>query len=389
MQKKSAEIFSLMEVEEFSHQPNEKNYKQFSTMKKLILTTVPCLLILIQSIGQTNQTKNLNAMNKLSTEEYYTFKLSDKVTRQSVTYKNRYGIAISGDLYMPKNIDKSKKHAAVLIGTPYGGVKEQGAGIYAQNMAERGFVAVAFDESFNGESGGEPRRVSSADIFVEDFSAGVDFLGAQSFVDRAKIGAIGICGSGGFALAAAQVDHRIKAVAATSMYDMSRVKRNGWKDGMTNEQRNNYLEQVAEQRWKDVDNGLQQLTPPFPSAPVDKVPEGLDPISSEFFEYYAMKRGFHPNSIGAFSVTSDMSFMNFPLLSYIQTISPRPVLFIIGENAHSRYFSEDAYKLAAQPKELYMVPKARHIDLYDRVELIPFDKLTSFFNEHLKSNQVN
>lgn len=358
-------------------------------MKKPGFITLAILLVVGHAFAQTNQTKNLNAMNNSSSKEYYTFQLSNKVTRQSVTYKNRYGITVSGDLYLPKNINQSKKHAALLIGTPYGGVKEQGAGIYAQNMAERGFVAIAFDESFNGESGGEPRRVSSADIFVEDFSAGVDFLGRHPLVDRTRIGAIGICGSGGFALAAAQVDHRIKAVATTSMYDMSRVKRNGWKDGMTNEQRNKYLEQIAEQRWKDVDNGSPQLTPQFPSTPVDKIPAGLDPISSEFFEYYAMKRGFHPNSVGAFTVTSDLSFFNFPLLNYIQTISPRPVLFIMGENAHSRYFSEDAYKLAAEPKELYVVPKARHIDLYDRVDLIPFDKLTSFFNEYLKANQVN
>lgn len=353
-------------------------------MKKLCSIALTVLLLSDYASGQTN-----NTMQTSSSKEYYTFQLSDKITRQSVTYKNRYGISISGDLYLPKNFDASKKHAAVLIGTPYGGVKEQGAGIYAQNMAERGFVAVAFDESFNGESGGETRRVSSADIFVEDFSAGVDFLGTQAFVDRAKIGAIGICGSGGFALAAAQVDHRIKAVITTSMYDMSRVKRNGWKDAMTDEQRNKYLEEVAEQRWKDVDNASQQLTPQFPSAPADKIPEGLDPISSEFFEYYAMKRGFHPNSVGAFTVTSDMSFINFPLLNYIETISPRPVLFIIGENAHSRYFSEDAHKMAAEPKELYIVPKARHIDLYDKVDLIPFDKMKSFFDKHLKVNQIN
>ncbi|RYU93609.1 alpha/beta hydrolase [Emticicia agri] len=358
-------------------------------MKKLCLIAVSSLVLSGQAIGQASQPKNSNSMSTAPSTEYYTFNLSDKVIRQHVTYKNRFGIPVSGDLYLPKNIDPSKKHPAVIIGTPYGGVKEQGAGVYAQNMAERGFVAVAFDESFNGTSGGDARRVSSPDIFVEDFSAGVDFLGTHPLVDRAKIGAIGICGSGGFALTAAQVDHRIKAVVTTSMYDMSRVKRNGWKDSMTEAQRNKSLDQIAEQRWKDVDKGSQQLTNPFPSAPVEKVPEGLDPISSEFFEYYAMKRGFHPNSIGAFTVTSDMSFYNFPLLNYIQTISPRPVLFIIGENAHSRYFSEDAYKLAAEPKELHIVPKARHIDLYDRVELIPFDKMALFFNEYLKSNQVN
>lgn len=248
-------------------------------------------------------------------------------------------------------------------------------------MAERGFVVIAFDESFNGESSGEPRHVSSPDIFVEDFSAGLDFLGTRSFVDRNKIGVIGICGSGGFAVTAAQVDHRNKAVATASMYDMSRVKRKGWEDGMTDEQPNQYLDQLGEQRWKDFENGYPEMTPSFP----DKIPEeALDPISSEFFEYYVAPRGHHPNSIGAFTITSDMSFMNFPLMNYINTISPRPILFIIGENAHSRYFSEHAYEMAAEPKELYIVPGARHIDLYDRTDMIPFDKLESFFSENLR-----
>lgn len=309
------------------------------------------------------------------------FELSEKVTVENVSYKNRYGIIIAADMYLSKDIDKSKKYPAIVIGTPYGGVKEQGAGIYAQNMAERGFVAIAFDESCNGESSGEPRHVSSPDIFVEDFSAGVDFLGTRPFVDRNRIGAIGICGSGGFAVTAAQVDRRIKAVATASMYDMSRVKRKGWEDGMTDKQRNEYFDQLGEQRWKDFENGYPEMTPSFP----DEIPEeDIDPISSEFMEYYVAPRGHHPNSIGAFTITSDMSFMNFPLMNYIDTISPRPILFIIGENAHSRYFSEDAYEMAVEPKELYIVPGARHIDLYDRTDMIPFDKLESFFSENLR-----
>jgi fermentation-respiration switch protein FrsA (DUF1100 family) len=310
-----------------------------------------------------------------------TFPLSNKVIYQKVSYPNRYGITVSADLYLPKNIDKSQKHAAIVVGTPYGGVKEQGAGIYAQTMAERGFVAIAFDESYNGESSGKPRHVSSPDVFVEDFSAGVDFLGTRPFVDRSKIGVIGICGSAGFAVTAAQVDHRIKAVATASMYDMSRVIRMGWEDGMTDEQRNKTLDQLGEQRWADFENKAPKLTPTFPN----EIPkEGLDPITSEFFEYYVAPRGHHPNSIGAFTMTSAMAFMNFPLMNHINTISPRPLLFIIGEKAHSRYFSEDAYKMAAEPKELFVVPGARHIDLYDRIEMIPFDKLTSFFTRYLK-----
>ena len=181
----------------------------------------------------------------------------------------------------------------------------------------------------------------------------------------------------------AQVDRGIKAVATASMYDMSRVIRKGWKDGMTDEQRDQTLDNLAEQRWKDFEKGSPDLTPSFPGEPAKSIPNGLDPISSEFFEYYAMKRGHHPNSIGAFTLTSAMSFMNFALMSHIKTISPRPILFIIGEKAHSRYFSEDAYKIADEPKELYIVKNARHIDLYDNTDLIPFDKLTSFFTKYL------
>lgn len=313
-----------------------------------------------------------------------TFPKSDKVDHEKVGYPNRYGITISADLYTPKNMEKDKKYAALLVGTPYGGVKEQGAGIYAQTMAERGFVAMAFDESYNGESSGEPRHLSSPDIFVEDFSAGVDYLGTRPFVNWEKIGVIGICGSGGFALTAAQVDHRIKAVATASMYDMSRVIRNGWKDAMTNEQCNQQLDKLGEQRWKDFEAGTPFLPPGFPKVAATKMPEGLYPISSEFFEYYAMKRGHHPRSHGPFTMTSNMAFMNFSLLSHIKDIAPCPILFIMGEKAHSRYFTEDTYKMAAEPKELVIVPGARHIDLYDRADMIPFDKLTDFFTSNLK-----
>jgi fermentation-respiration switch protein FrsA (DUF1100 family) len=279
-----------------------------------------------------------------------TFPLSDKVIHEKVFYPNRYGITVAADMYLPKDRDKSKKYAALIVGTPYGGVKEQGAGIYAQTMAERGFVAIAFDESFNGESGGEPRHVSSPDIFVEDFSAGVDFLGTRPFVNRNKIGVIGICGSGGFSLTAAQVDHRIKAIATASMYDMSRVIRKGWKDGMSAEQRNKTLEQLGEQRWKDFENGSPLLPQGFPTKPADSIPEGLDPISSEFWEYYAMARGHHPRLHGPFTATSNMAFMNFPLINYIKTISPRPILFIMGEKATQDILLKMSMKWLPNPR---------------------------------------
>ena len=313
-----------------------------------------------------------------------TFDLSDDVTVEKVTYKNRYGIEVSAEMYASKTLDRSKRHPAIIIGTPYGGVKEQGAGIYAMTLARRGFVTLAFDESFNGESGGEPRHVSSPDIFVEDFSAGVDFIGTRPFVDRNRIGVIGICGSGGFAVTAAQVDKRIKAVVTASMYDMSRVNHYGWEDSMSKEEYDKMLDRLGEQRWEDFENGEPQYIPSFPEEVTDSVPAGLDPISAEFWEYYAMERGHNPRARGGFTTTSNMAFINFPLMNYIETISPRPILFIIGENAHSRYFSEDAYRRAAEPKELYIVPGARHIDLYDRTDMIPFDKIESFFREYLK-----
>ncbi|MBB6402521.1 hypothetical protein HNP92_001844 [Methanococcus maripaludis] len=315
-----------------------------------------------------------------------TFKLSENVTVQKVMFKNKFGVEVAGHMYLSKDIDTSKKYPAIVIGTPYGGVKEQGAGIYGQNLAQRGFVTLAFDESYNGESKGEPRHISSPDLFVEDFSAAVDFIGTRDFVDREKIGAIGICGSGGFSVTAAQVDPRIKAVATASMYDISAMFRDGFGKTLTDEQRDAMLVQMAEQRWTDFENGTPLVPEGFPRTPADSIPEGLDPVMSEFFEYYAMKRGFHINAEASFTSTSGMSFMNFPLMNYIKSISPRPLLFIIGENAHSRYYSEDAYEMAAEPKELYIVPGARHIDLYDGGDndYIPFDKLEGFFKEYLK-----
>ncbi len=309
----------------------------------------------------------------------YTFALSDEVTRTPVRYRNRYGVEIAGDLYQRKGLDEKTTHPAIVIGPPHGGVKEQGPGVYAQELARRGFVALGFDPSYNGESGGQPRHVTSPEIFAEDFSAGVDFLGTLPHVDRERIGAIGICGSGGFALSAASVDTRIKAVATSAMYDISRVQRNGWQDSASDDDRRRTLEDLASQRWADVDAGEPQLQPTFPA----EIPDGLDPITGEFFEYYVADRGHHPRSIGGFTVTSGMSHINFGALRHLSDIAPRPILLITGDRAHSRYFSDTVHEQATGPKELVVVPGARHIDLYDRTELIPFDRLEKFFADNL------
>ena len=308
---------------------------------------------------------------------YYTFELSENVTRTAVSYPNRYGIRIAADLYTIKDMDETVKYPALVIGPPYGGVKEQGPGVYANQLAQRGFVCLAFDPAFMGESGGEPRHVSSPDIFAENFSAGVDYLGTLPFVDREQIGAIGICGSGGFALSAAQVDTRIKAIATASMYDIS----DGGRIFMTPEQLQEELPKLNEQRWKDFENGSPEYLPSFPETPAEEVPEGLDPISSEFYSYYGLKRGHHPNARGGFTTTSQLAMLNFRSLDFVDQISPRPILMVVGENAHSKFFSENVYKAAAEPKELYVVPNAIHIDLYDRLDKIPFEKMEDFFKK--------
>lgn len=364
-------------------QETTNNQKRRMEMKKITVLAVASLMILGLACTDTQQKERTEKMNQTEQADHYTFKLSDKVTRQKVTFKNRYGITLSGDLYLPKNRG-SEPLSALAISGPFGAVKEQSSGLYAQTMAERGFAALAFDPSYTGESGGEPRNIASPDINTEDFSAAVDYLGLQSFVDRNRIGVIGICGFGGFSLSATSMDKRIKAVATTSMYDMCRVMTNGWEDKMTKEERSRMLEQMSEQRWKDMAAGKPAYGPPLNP---EKLEKNANPIAREYWEYYRTPRGYHERSInsnGSWAVTSAYSFMNFPLLTRIKEISPRPVLIVIGDHAFSRYFGEDAYKAAAEPKELYIVPNAGHVDLYDRVELIPFDKLEKFFKENLK-----
>jgi fermentation-respiration switch protein FrsA (DUF1100 family) len=308
-----------------------------------------------------------------------TFTVSDNVTVERVTFVNRYGITLAGDLYVPRNRGNAPLPALAISG-PFGAVKEQSSGLYANMMAQRGFVTLAFDPSFTGDSGGLPRHVSSSDINTEDFSAAVDYLGLLQIVDRNRIGIIGICGFGGMGLSAAAVDKRIKAVVVTSMYDISRAESRGYFDAMTAEERSQMLEQLSQQRWIDAENGSPALTP-------RGLPERLDGSEPQFVadyhNYYITPRGFHPNSINSnsgWTITKSFSFMNFPLLTYIQEISPRPILIIAGENAHSLYFSQDAYNMASQPKELMVIPNAVHVDLYDRMDIIPWDRMTNFFN---------
>ncbi len=325
-----------------------------------------------------NETADPNAAKE--SEDYYIFELSNNVNRRSVTYKNRYGIELAGDLYTPKTMDKNTKYPAIVIGPPYGGVKEQGPGVYADQLAQRGFVVLAFDPSYNGESGGEPRHISSPEIFTEDFSAGVDFLGSLDYVDREKIGALGICGSGGFALSAAAKDTRIKAVVTSAMYDIS-----GMGNSMDNETRNNMLKGISEQRWSDFETGEPAYKRTYPeNAPLDELPDDLTGVDVEWWTFYGLKRGWHPNSGGSFTNSSMQSFSNYSLLDHIDSISPRPILIITGDIAHSRSISEEIYEKASEPKELYVVPGAMHIDLYDDVSKIPFDKIEDFFNKNLK-----
>lgn len=338
------------------------------------------MAMLLFSIQNSFAQKQSNS-RKMEPKEHYTFQLSDKVTRKKVTFKNRYGITLSGDLYIPKNAGNNL--SAIAISGPFGAVKEQSSGLYANQMAERGFIALAFDPSYTGESGGEPRNVASPDINTEDFSAAIDFLGLYEKVDRNKLGIIGICGFGGFALNATAVDKRVKAVATTSMYDMSRVNAEGYFGSTTPEQRTKMLEEMSLQRWDDAKNG----TPKYPQNGLSQTNAESPQFVKEYYDYYKTERGFHERSINsnaAWTATNTLSFMNLPLLTYIKEISPRPMLIIAGENAHSKYFSEDAYKAAAEPKELMIIPGGVHTDLYDKMDKIPFNKLEAFFTDNLK-----
>ncbi|MBQ9616092.1 MAG: alpha/beta hydrolase [Selenomonadaceae bacterium] len=314
------------------------------------------------------------------------FPKSDKVNHSKVTFVNRYGITLAADMYVPK--DAKGKLPAIAVSGPFGAVKEQSSGLYAQEMAERGFLTIAFDPSFTGESGGTPRFVASPDINTEDFSAAVDFLSVQDDVDTERIGIIGICGWGGMALNAAAADTRIKATVASTMYDMTRVIANGYFDDekdqetLRNERYAN-REALNAQRTADYKAGYYKNS----GGVVDPLPADAPQFVKDYYAYYKTKRGYHPrslNSNGGWNMTSALSFMNMPILSYSDEIR-NAVLVIHGEKAHSRYFGEDAFKkLKGDNKELMIIPGASHTDLYDQKDLIPFDKMEAFFRSNLK-----
>jgi fermentation-respiration switch protein FrsA (DUF1100 family) len=326
-----------------------------------------------------------------------TFPQSSRVVHRKVTFGNRFGITLAADLYQPKNGHAGKLPALVLSG-PFGAVKEQVSGLYAQTLAERGFVTLAFDPSFTGESGGAVRNVASAEFFTEDFSAAVDHVGLLPNVDRERIGAIGICGLSGMALTAASGDSRIKAVATASMYDMSRSMSRSYKDSYTREQRQQVIDYLGRQRWADAEKGSYALgyheVPFDPNGRIvkgnrvlpERLPADADPVLAAFFDYYRTPRGYHARSINsatAWTATTPMSFFQFPMAANIDMIAPRPIMLVHGANAHSRYYSEDVHKAASGPKELVIVPDADHVDLYDNLEKIPFDRLEAFFTQRL------
>lgn len=313
------------------------------------------------------------------------FYQSEQLDTQKVTFKNQYGMDVTGNLYTPKGLDKSRKHAAIIVSHPMGAVKEQSANLYAQKMADQGFVTLSVDLSFWGESAGQPRNAVSPDMYAETFSAAADYLGTQVFVDRERMGVIGICGSGSFAMSAAKIDPRLKAIATVSMYDMGQANRNALGKSQTLEQRKEIIVKAAEQRYVEVTGGETEYTSGSPH----EIDEDSHPIAKEFYDFYRTERGeFTPEGTTPDltthpTLTSNVKFMNFYPFNDLDLISGRPLLFIAGDHAHSLEFSEDAYERASEPKELYLVKDAGYVDLYDRVDVIPFDKLDSFFKESL------
>ena len=343
-----------------------------------------CLCIAGHLFATDNHTNNNKVMEEklnLTQEWDKTFPQSDKVNHTKITFHNRYGITLAADLYIPKNT--TEKLPAIAISGPFGAVKEQASGLYAQTLAERGFLTIAFDPSYTGESSGEPRYVASPDINTEDFCAAVDYLSTRNDVDTERIGILGICGWGGIALNAAAIDTRIKATATVTMYDMGRVNAKGYFDTVDANARYELRKQLNAQRTEDYRSGTYALA----GGVVDPLPDDAPQFIKDYHAYYKTSRGFHKRSLNSnngWNKTSSLSFINMPLLSYSDEIRSA-VLMLHGEKAHSRYFSEDAFKkLKGSNKELQIIPDASHVDLYDNLEVIPFDKIEQFFREYLK-----
>ena len=365
-------------------------------MKRSIFTVMLLSLILAACTTNGNQPSNQDDMNttlQLTQEWDKTFPKSDKVDHKKVTFKNRYGIELAADMYTPK--DAQGKLAAIAVSGPFGAVKEQSSGLYAQHMAERGFLTIAFDPSYTGESGGEPRRMASPDINTEDFLAAVDFLSNLDNVDAERIGIIGICGFGGMAINAAAIDPRIKATVASTMYDMTKVSVEGYfKSEDTPAQRMEKRKAIAAQRTQDFKNGTNKRA----GGVIDPLPEDAPWFVKDYHSYYKTKRGYHErsgNSTDGWNVIGTQSFMNQPLLAWAHEIE-NPVLIIHGEKAHSRYFGEYAFEkmtgkhvegqsTTVGNKELMIIPGASHVDLYDdQAGVIPYDKMEAFFKANLK-----
>ena len=354
-------------------------------MKKIIPTALAMLCLLGTACTTTTTEMEKTNMNGIS-QDTRVFAINPDIEAHDVQFKNRFGITLAGHLYLPRDFDSSKKYPAIAVSGPFGAVKEQSSGLYAQELAARGFVTVAFDPSFTGESSGEPRNVASPDLNTEDFSAAVDYLVTRDFVDPERVGILGICGWGGLAINAASADPRIKATVASTMYDMTRVIANGYDDKEDSaEKRDEKRASLAAQRTKDFKQGF------YDHAPFNLRPEELTDDTPQFLKdytmYYMTERGFHPRSVNSaigWNMTSAIPFLNTKLLAYAGEIKT-PVLLIHGEKAHSRYFSEGAFrKLKGDNKELFIVPGANHTDLYDNLEKIPFNKIAEFYQKNLK-----
>ena len=349
---------------------------------KTIFATV-LSVIAISAVAQTNQAKGVNMETLNLTHEWdKTFPQSDKVEHSKVTFHNRFGITLAADMYVPKGIEG--KLPAIAVSGPFGAVKEQSSGLYAQTLAERGFLTIAFDPSFTGESGGQPRYVASPDINTEDFSAAVDFLSTLDKVDAERIGILGICGWGGFALNAAAGDTRIKATVASTMYDISRCTANGYFDASDNaDARYEMRSQLNAQRTEDYRNSTYVRA----GGVIDPLPDDAPQFVKDYHAYYKTQRGYHKRSLNSnegWNKTSNLAFLNAPILAYSDEIRSA-VLIIHGEKAHSRYMGEDAFKkLKGDNKELMIIPGANHTDLYDNLDIIPFDRMEAFFQKNLK-----